>query len=144
MIDGVINSGSLPVLERMMQFAGQRHRIIANNIANISTPGYRPVDVSIESFQDQLADAIDERRAKFGSGRGDLNLQSTSEVQVASQRLNLHPLPIGANLLFHDGNDRDLERTMQSMVENFMTFRFAAEALRSHYDLLNVAIRERV
>jgi hypothetical protein len=26
MIDGVVNAGSLPVLERMMQFAGARHR----------------------------------------------------------------------------------------------------------------------
>jgi flagellar basal-body rod protein FlgB len=143
-IDGVTNSDSLPVLERMLQFAGQRHRIIAHNIANISTPDFRPVDVSVQSFQDQLGEAVDERRARFGSSRGNLHLRSTPEVEVSGDGLSLNPTPIGANLLFHDGNDRDLERTMQSMVENFMTFRFAAEALRSRYDLLNVAIRERV
>ena len=52
--------------------------------------------------------------------------------------------PIGANLLFHDGNDRDLERTMQDLVENFMSFRLATELLRSRFELINTAIRERI
>ena len=33
---------------------------------------------------------------------------------------------------------------MQDLVENFMTFRFASEMLRSRYALLNTAIRERI
>ena len=145
MIDGVTNADALPVLERVLQFAGQRHRIIANNIANISTPGYRAMDVSVDAFQDQLAEAIDQRRDRAGQPGGiTLQLRSTPEVRVSRDQLLLSPSPIGSNLLFHDGNDRDLERTMQSMVENFMTFRFAAEVLRSRYDLINTAIRERV
>ncbi len=142
MIDAVTNSDALPVLERLVQFAGGRHRLIVGNIANFDTPGYRPVDVSVAGFQEALGKAIDEGRRNPRPG-GRLEL-SDRQVTVQGDGMDLHPEPIGENILFHDGNDRDLERTMQDLVENFMTFRFASEMLRNQYARLNTAIRERI
>jgi flagellar basal-body rod protein FlgB len=142
MIEGLTNAGALPVLERMMQFAGRRHALIVHDIANLDTPNFRPVDVDPAAFRTELAEAVDERRHR--GGRGDLALRDTSEVEVQADTLTLHPAPAGENILFHDGNDRDLERTMQKMVENFMTFRMAADFMRSRFELLNTAIRERL
>ncbi len=145
MIDGVTNGGALPVLERMIQFSSQRQRLIANNIANFDTPGYRPVDVSVEAFQEELGEAVDARRAT--GRRGDLHLRSSAEVEVrggGAGALVLHPQPSGDNILFHDGNDRDLERTMQDLVENFMAFRTAAELMRKQMDTIVTAINERL
>ena len=144
MIDGVTNGDSIPILERMVQFAGQRHRLIVNNIANFSTPGYRAVDVSVDAFQARLGEAIDARRMRHGASGGELDLRDSRMVQINSTGIDLHPEPIGRNILFHDRNDRDLERTMQDLAENFMTFRLAAELLRSRMALINLAIRERV
>jgi flagellar basal-body rod protein FlgB len=143
-IDGLTNSEAIPVLERLMQFAGQRHRILSNNIANLSTPGFRPGDVSVKDFQAQLAKAIDARRSPHAETSGELQLASTGQVEVLQTGLRLNPTAIGDNLLFHDQNDRDVERTMQGLVENFMAFRSAAQLLRSRFDLLNTAIRERL
>lgn len=144
MIDGLSNSGALPVLERLMQFTGQRHRLITNNIANFDTPGFRPADVSASAFQQHLGEAIDQRRSRFGSSGGELALASSSEVEVSPDGLTLKPQPAGDNILFHDGNDRDVERTMQDLVENFTAYRFAAQMVRNQYELINTAIRERV
>ena len=144
MINGLTNSEAIPVLERLMQFAGQRHRILSNNIANLSTPGFRPADVSVKDFQGQLAQAIDARNRPHHESAGDLPLRSTRQVEVLQTGLKLNPAPIGENILFHDQNDRDVERTMQGLVENFMAFRTAAQLLRSRFDLLNTAIRERM
>ncbi len=143
MIDGVTNSDGLAVLERLIQFAGQRHRLIVNNIANFDTPGYRPTDVSVTEFQEHLGEAIDQNRR---SGRSDraLELKNTDQVEFSRGSITLHPTPIGRNILFHDGNDRDLERTMQDLVENFLTFRMATELLRNRLDLINSVIAERV
>lgn len=127
-----------------MQFSAQRHRIITNNIANLSTPGFRPQDVSVEAFQEQLAKAVDERRAGDTSFAGDLPLRSSREVKVQPDGLMLQPQPIGENIMFHDGNDRDVERTMQDLVENFMTFRAAAQLLKTRFDAISTAIRERL
>lgn len=144
MIDQVTNAGALPALERLIQFAGRRHEILAHNIANISTPEFRPADVSVAGFQRQLAEAVDERRERTGNRGGELDLESTREVAVGPSSLVLTPRPTGDNILFHDGNDRDPERMMQSLVENFMTFRSASELLRGRLDLLRSAIREQV
>lgn len=144
MIDGLTNADALPVLERLMQFASQRHRLIVNNIANADTPDFRPADVSVAAFQDQLGQAIDQRRATAGASSGDLPLASSREVQVTPDGLTLRPQPMGENILFHDRNDRDMERIVQDLVENFMTFRAAAQFLRGQFDLINTAIRERI
>ena len=143
MIGGVTSTEGLATLERLVQFAGQRHRLIVNNIANFDTPGYRPTDVSVKDFQKQLGDAIDERR-RTGRPAGPLDLKDSAQVEFSTNSLVLHPTPIGENILFHDGNDRDLERTMQDLVENFLTFRLATELLRNRFDLLRTAISERV
>ena len=146
MIDGVTNSDGIGVLERLMQFAGQRHRLIATNIANLSTPNYRPLDVSVTDFQKQLGEAIDRQRQTELEpvSPDELPIESTSQVEVSPVGLTLHPQPAGDNLLFHDGNDRSLEHQMKDLVENFMTFRFAAEAIRNRFDIINTAIRGRV
>lgn len=169
MLEGLTNSEGIPALQRMMQFAGQRHRVILNNIANLSTPGFRPSDVSPEAFQQQLAEAIDRRAARadfsqnpaqvvgidgqaLGIGsftshsraQDALPLRSTREVETMGDRLILHPTPTGDNILFHDGNDRSVERVMQDLVENFLAFRTAAQLLRSRIEILNTAISQRV
>jgi flagellar basal-body rod protein FlgB len=144
MIDGLTNSGSIPVLERLAQFAAARHRLISHNIANLSTPEFRPADVSVASFQEAIGAAIDERREAGRGASGELRPADTPQVVFRQGGVDLRPSPAGENILFHDGNDRDLERTMQDLAENFMAFRQTAELLRNRFDLLNIAIRERL
>ena len=62
MIADLLETGSIPVLERLVQFTGARHRLITNNIANLSTPYYRPQDLDPDSFQVALGDASAHRR----------------------------------------------------------------------------------
>ena len=40
MIKGMFDSGALPALERLAQFTEARHRVLTNNIANLSNPYY--------------------------------------------------------------------------------------------------------
>ncbi|MDG2423710.1 MAG: flagellar basal body rod protein FlgB [Phycisphaerales bacterium] len=144
MINGLDNSGSLPVMQRVVQFAARRHSVIADNVANISTPGFRPVDVSLEDFEAALGEAVQSRRAS-GQGRfGALEVESTPTVQFDEGGIRLQPEPIGENILFQDGNDRSLERLMQDLVENFLTYRTAVELMNNQFDMLDVAIRERI
>jgi flagellar basal-body rod protein FlgB len=143
-IDGLTNADSIPVLERLMQFAGQRHRLIVHNIANLDTPHYRPVDVDPKEFQSRLREAVEHRRETFGATGGELKVQNTRSVQFTDDGVTLTPTAAGRNILFHDRNDRDPERIMQDLVENFSAFRAAADLLRSRYELINTAIRERI
>lgn len=144
MTDPVANAGSIPVLERLIQFSGGRHRLLVHNIANLSTPRFRPVDVSVEEFQNHMGKAIDARRKNHGANGGELQVSGSKQIQFHKTAMTLNPEPIGDNLLFHDENDRDLERLMQGLTENFMMFRFASEMIRSRFDLIDTAIRGRI
>jgi flagellar basal-body rod protein FlgB len=149
-IDQLDNADALPALERMMQFAARRQTIIQHNIANISTPNFRPLGVDVGAFRDQLREAIDRRRDEWGGQRGDLRFESSRQVRADDQNdgamrsLRLEPDEMGRNILFHDRNNRDVERMMQDLVENAGVFRVASGLLKSRLDLLRSAISERV
>jgi flagellar basal-body rod protein FlgB len=144
MIDGLTNSDAMPALERLMQFAARRQDLIANNIANITTPNFQPTDVSVSGFQEQLREAVDIRRAGSFGPAADLKLQDSEEVEFGRDGLTLNPTPLSENILFHDNNDRSVESPMQDMVENLLAFRTASQLHKSRIDLLNTAIRERI
>lgn len=145
LIDQVTNADAAPVLEAAIQFAGRRHALVAHNIANMDTPNFEPVDVSVGGFQRQLADAVDRRRARFGGFRGDLEIRSSKEVAQDSEgRITVAPRTHTGNILFHDRNNRDLERSMQDLVENVATFRVASELLRQHTATMRLAITGRL
>ncbi|MEM9419233.1 MAG: flagellar basal body rod protein FlgB [Planctomycetota bacterium] len=141
MIDGMFNSGSLPVLERVVQFTGQRHQVIANNIANLSTPYFRPKDLSVEKFQSQLRKAVHGRRATETPRQGDLRLQDTREFRFHAHGLEARPQELDENIMFHDRNNRDLERIMQDLAENTLAHNAGLEMLKSEFNLLRMAIR---
>ncbi len=145
MISRMFDNGSLPALQRMAQFTAERHKFIVHNIANLSTPGYRPVDLSPESFQKSLGEAIDKRRkASGGTPTGRLKLADTPQVRFTASGIQSRPGELNENILFQDGNNRDLERTMQKLAENAMAHQGAVEMLRNRLDLLETAIRERI
>ncbi len=137
------SSGAVPALEKLMSFAGQRQRLIAHNIANISTPNFRQMDVSVSGFQQALGQAIDRKRDRGGAG--DLEIQETSELEIDAQGgLILRPGTNGPGVLAHDRNNRDLETLMKDLVENAATYRLASDLLRSRFEILRSAIAERV
>lgn len=141
----MFDSGTMPTLERMIQFTGQRHQLIAHNIANLDTPYYKPIDLDTQAFQDQLAGAIDRRRKRANPNRAPLEMRSTRQVRVQQNgQLEFKPQQSNEGILYHDRNNRDLERIMQDMVENTLVHRAGVELLKSEFDLLELAIRERL
>lgn len=154
MIDGLVNADSIPVLEAAMKFAARRQKLIQHNIANLTTPEYQMMDVSPEKFAKALGDAVERRRNAAGEsvggskrkvgGRGELNLEGNDQLKVLKNGdFELKPAQGSGNVLFHDRNDRDLERSMQALAENVAAFRVASEFFRGRVELLNAAIRER-
>ena len=143
-IGDVVNSGALPSLEATLRFAGERHRLIVHNVANLSTPNFRPLGVSPRAFQDRLADAI-QRRRTVGDGNGRLRLEDGPEMRTGEDgRMTLTPRTPSPGILYHDRNNRDLERMMQDHAENAGVYRFASEMLRSRFQQLRDAMAERV
>lgn len=144
-IGDLTSSGAIPALEAAVRFAAQRHTLITHNIANLSTPDFIPLDVSVPKFQQNLREAIEARRGRSAGQFGELPLKDSDEVRVSpGGSLSLHPRSPSGNVLFRDRNNRDLERNMQDLVENTTAFRVASDLLRNRFDVLRMAISERV
>lgn len=133
------SSGALPYLERMMQFAGARGTLLNDAIANLDTPGYRAQDVSASEFQGAMKAALAAER----NGASGADFRDTRHIRFSREGLELQPGGSEESLLFHDGNDRSLERLMQGLSENVLAFRYAAELFRNTHDTLHAAIRLR-
>ena len=144
MIQGMFDHGAMPVLERAIQFTQARHGVLSDNIANLSTPYYKPRDLDPESFQGALREAIDRRREGFNPTAGPLEVRDTRQIKFGVGRIDAVAQPSHDGVLFHDQNNRDLERTMQRVAENALAHNAAIEILRNEFSIMLTAIRERV
>jgi flagellar basal-body rod protein FlgB len=108
MLDGLTNS-----IERYMDLLSARQKVVASNIANADTPGYKTRDINFQSEFQSLA-----------SG----SLPDAVEV---------HNLPTK-----NDGNNVDLDREARLLAENAMRFSLASNLMRSQIRIVKEAIQE--
>lgn len=145
LINQLTNAGALPALEMTMRFAAQRQRLTAHNIANLDTPRFVQKDVSVEGFRAMLDEAVRERRTRNGGMHGELAWRETGELsRDEGGRFRIRAETPGDGVLFHDRNNRDLERLMQTLAESTAAFRTASDLYRSQQTIIASAIAERV
>src|SRR5687768_7902872 len=129
-VDKLLNQGNAPLLEQWMRFTQQRHRLIAQNVVNISTPGYRAVDLDEDKFTGMLRERAEARRAGGSKVRFD---DITNEVGEAEN-----------GMLFHDGQTRSMEQLMTDQAKNALMHNLVVELLRRQFTSLEAALKERV
>lgn len=144
MIGTMFEGGALQTIERTMQFTSARHRMLLNNIANMDTPYFKPRDINPGSFSEAMREAVEDRRTRRNPTRGRLNLRDTRELEFADDHMTARAEKSHQGILFHDQNNRDLERTMQHLAENTMAHNAAVEMMRNQFEMLRTAIRGRL
>jgi len=144
LIEGLTHSGAIPTLKRSVQFASARHEVLVNNVANLSTPNFKPKELDPAQFQGQLRAAVERRRAEPAAQGEPLELKDSRQIQFEKDKIEARPEPANENLMFHDRNNRNLERQMQHLAENTLMHESSIRLLKKEFDLLNTAIRERV
>jgi flagellar basal-body rod protein FlgB len=130
-IERLINQGNAPLAEQVMRFTSARHQLLLENIANVSTPGYRNKDLNVAQFQHLLRDRVQERR---GAPPGSVGFDGIdSEVFE----------PTGG-LMFHDENNRSMEQLVTDGAKNALMHNLVVEILRRQFSSLQNALKERV
>jgi len=143
LFESLLNRGSLPVLQQVMSFTEARHNVLANNISNMDTVGYKMKDLPAAEFFDSLSEAV-ERRKSGGAGAR-LEIQPTSNLSWDQNgNLQARPIEVENNIMFHDRNNRFVEKQMSLMAKNAILHNMAAEMLKQQYDQLEMAIRGRL
>jgi len=137
MVQGIFQSTAIPVLEQVVNFSQARHVVLAGNIANYGTPGYRARDLSVDNFQSRLKEAIETRRQSPASeSPGDPMRTARAPLADVSRE--------SKSILFHDQSDDSIELQVTEMVKNQMQHNLALAIMTSQFRLLQTAISERV
>ncbi len=130
MLSGLFQSSTVPLLEQTVQFTESRHNVLAANIANMDTPGYRARDLSPEAFQNSLQEFVAAQRS--GSAAGASGHPALQQVRDAAKEL-----------LYHDDSNVSLEQQVAEISKNQMQHNLALSILSSQFKLMQAAITER-
>jgi len=128
------NKTSLQVTLKSLDAAMLRSRVIANNIANITTPGFKRVEVS---FEDELRKALD--KSKLKGSRTDfkhieLGRSDISNVIAKACKPADPALPSGVNNV-------DIDMEMSKLAENQLMYTMGLKFVKGAYEKLNSAIK---
>jgi flagellar basal-body rod protein FlgB len=147
MLPSLFDSSSLPVLEQVVNFTEARHGVLAGNIANLDTPGYRSRDLSTEEFQTRLRDAVESRQRSAESSRapypnlGGPSMESSPRRQIDNQLATVTDTVKG--MLRHDDNNSSLEEQVSEIAKNQAQHNLALSLMTAQFRLLRAAITER-
>src|SRR5262245_13587027 len=122
MLPSLFESTSIPLLEQVVNFTEARHGVLAGNIANLDTPGYKTKDLSPALFQQRLKDAVEARNAPPAEVVGYGNYGPVPEPKIGVEGRPYTALADVANsvkgMLRHDENNVGLEKQINEMVKN--------------------------
>jgi flagellar basal-body rod protein FlgB len=128
------NTPFFGLLRARLDQLSERQRLIAENIANASTPGYRPRDVDTAGFERMLASAAGGRglaMARTHAGHMELG-GGTAEARVVTRDDSETTI---------DGNAVVLEEQMARAAETRMQFETGIALYQKGLELMRLAAR---
>lgn len=132
---GLFGSTTIPALEQSIQFSQRRHQLLASNVANLDTPGYRTRDLDTDEFQAALADSI--RYPEHQATPSNAVSPSVRDDRFAGPRAATE------QVVYHDDSDVSLEHQVTQIAKNQHLHSMAITTMRSQFALLQAAITER-
>ena len=128
------------LMKARLQMLGDRQKVIAENVANVSTPGYVPRDVDTEAFAATL-----QRMAGKGAHAAQTQMVATQAGHMAPPSAQHTP---GAKLLKApdsettlDGNQVVVEEQMMKIAETRTDFETMVGLYQKSLGLLRLASR---
>lgn len=137
MWNGLFSQTTIPVLSAVADFSQVRHTVLAGNLANLDTPGYRALDLPVQDFQTYLKEAVAARR---GPGTALSPGDAVYLRRASSPQWSKEARPI----VRHDGNDVSVEQQVSEMVKNQILHNTAITIMTNQFRLLLTAISEHV
>jgi len=110
-------------LERALDQSALRHRVLATNIANVDTPGYRTRDVP--TFANEIEQAM---------------AQSSDEDAPAAPLMTPVAREVRGLMERPDGNNVSVERESLLLAQNQLRFEVAVAFLKTEFHRLALAI----
>ncbi|WP_232825535.1 flagellar basal body rod protein FlgB [Albibacillus kandeliae] len=114
-----------------MNWLSARQKVIAENVANANTPGYKAQDIS--DFSDMLGSNVQPSGVKITQARH----ISSAEVQAPGIRVEADETAWATSM---DGNNVTIEQQTIKAGEVSESYRLAANLYRKGYELLTLSV----
>jgi flagellar basal-body rod protein FlgB len=108
------------LLQRGLQGASMRQQVLANNLANANTAGFKRSDLD---FQSTLASAL-----------------ASTDPQASVADVSFQPQTDTASAMRADGNNVDADQEMSNLTENSLTYETLAAVAKSRMQMLQTAM----
>jgi len=126
-VGSILNNTSMALLEKSMDAVWLRQQVIANNIANAATPGYKSQHLEFE-------DLLEKQIQKTGTGEDDL--------QNALNKVDAKIISNDSTTAQEDGNNVDLDLENVEMARAQMQYGYLANSLNAQINRLKYVITE--
>jgi flagellar basal-body rod protein FlgB len=137
MLNNILASGQIEILAQTAAFAEARHGLLAGNVANLDTPGYKTRDLSLENFQTRLKEAIERQQAPSEPHSPGLpRIAEGDPLRDVKETMK--------SILYHDQSDVGLEEQVMELANNQLMHNMAIALLTHQFKQLQTAISERV
>jgi len=130
---GWLDNPVLTVLEKSLNASSLRQKVLADNIANVDTPGFKRSDVD---FQLALNTAL-------GSSGSTLSLKTTYHRHITSAETESQTIVQTDNStsIRNDANNVDIDREMANVAENGLYYNSLTRTISSQLGLLRMVIK---
>lgn len=127
----VTDSGILQLMSRKMSYLGKREAVLAQNVANANTPGYKAKEtVSFETFAQALQEASGTMKV---TQPGHIVPASMAGVNAATKKTrSFETVP--------SGNSVDLEQQMMEVSKTTMDYQASASIFQKFMAMMRLAI----
>lgn len=126
----IFDSPMFNILQKGLDATSLRQRVIANNVANVNTPGFKK---SYVSFEDQLKAAIK------GEG-GTLKGTHAKHIGTASGAFAPEVKQVKDTTMRYDGNNVDVDEEMVNLAATTIQYDVIAQDLIDHFNILGTVI----
>jgi flagellar basal-body rod protein FlgB len=145
-LERLMNPTDMPIFGMMksrMDMLGQRQKVLASNVANVSTPGYVPSDVDVAGFNEALSKARSSQAAASSGGVAMAKTQTGHMSPVGqttvSNVMDIQKSPDSETTL--DGNAVVAEEQMMKMSETRMEFETMISLYNKSLALMRIAAK---
>ncbi len=132
MPDKISFSKTFQALERTISISQKRHAVVASNISNIDTPGYRPKDIDFKAALNRVLESGQELDlARTNPGHIDFKRSAAAGAEVIEEKGEWN----GYNWL-------NIDREMTKLTQNNLIYRTSVETLLRKMAILREVISQ--
>ncbi|MDD3029752.1 MAG: flagellar basal body rod protein FlgB [Alphaproteobacteria bacterium] len=125
-------SGLLDLLSRKMSYLNQKQAVVAENVANVDTPGYKQLEIKPFSFNDALKQA----------GAAELRVTNSAHILPASMAgMNAETVKSKNTEVKPSGNTVDIEQQMAEVSSTSVDYQLMTAVYRKMAGLFKLAVK---